>query len=108
MSGHVLNRAWWVRYRGEVGYLIGMVGVAVALWGQHQNTDAIRSQSQLGAQTHTAVCAFKIDLEHRVAGSIQFLASHPDGFLGITPKVLEASILNEQKTIHSLSVLRCP
>lgn len=104
----MFDRAFWVRYRGEIGYLIGLVGVAVALWGQHQNTDAIRSQSQLGAQTHSAVCALRNDLSDRVAASQVFLTSHPHGFAGVTVRVLRASIMNEQKTIQALAALRCP
>jgi hypothetical protein len=102
------RREWWVRYRGEVGYVIGMVGVGIALYGQHQNTDALRNQAQQGAQTYQAVCTFRSDLEQRDAAAVAFLREHPDGVLGITGKVLASQVAQQQKAIHSLSALRCP
>ena len=98
----------WRRYRWFMAWLISMGGVVFVYIALQNNADAIRHQSQLGAQTHTAVCVYRADLKHRVAQSERFLRSHPHGFAGVTVKVLRASILNQQKTIRALGSLVCP
>ena len=58
--------------------------------------------------TTTALCALRTDLERRVATSEAFLAEHPDGIPGISPKVIRDGIVNQQRTISALSGIDCP
>jgi hypothetical protein len=101
-------QATWRRYRWFMAWLISIGGVIFIYLALQNNADAIRHQSLLGAQTHTAVCALRHDLKERVLASEAFIAAHPDGFAGITVKVLRTSIAGEQKTIKALATLTCP
>jgi hypothetical protein len=102
-----MSRVFWKHHYHVVGWLVTFTALLYVGLSGHQNTDQLRRQAAQGAQAHIAVCAFKTDLQRRVGEGIQFLATHPDGALGIPAKTLEASILNEQKTVHSLAALRC-
>lgn len=99
--------ATWRRYRWFGAWLISMGGVVFVYLALQNNADAIRHQSQLGAQTHTAVCALRHDLQDRVKNSEQFLRSHPHGFAGVTVKVIRAQIMGQEKTIQALHSLDC-
>jgi hypothetical protein len=101
-------QALWRRYRWFGAWLLSMGAVVFIYFALQNNADAIRHQSQLGAQTHTAVCALRGDLHDRVAASERFIKTHPHGFAGITVKVLQASIAGEKKTIRALGSLTCP
>jgi hypothetical protein len=98
----------WRRYRWFCAWMISMGAVVFIYLALQNNADAIRAQSQLGAQTHTAVCALRHDLKNRVATAQAFLKTHPHGFAGVTVKVLQAQITSQQKTIRALRSLTCP
>jgi hypothetical protein len=98
----------WRRYRWFCAWLVTMGGVVFLYFALQNNADAIRHQSQLGAQTHTAICALRRDLKERVHTSEAFIVSHPEGFAGVTVKVLRASIKSQEHTIRALSTLTCP
>jgi hypothetical protein len=98
----------WIRYRWFAAWIISMGGVVFVYVALQNNANAIRNQSLLGAQTHTAVCALRSDLKVRVANAEAFLVSHPNGFAGVTVKVLRAQISSQQKTILALGSLTCP
>ena len=59
------------------------------------------------ATTHDALCTFKSDLAKRIVESSEFLKTHPNGFAGISQAEIAQSIANQQRTLDSLSVLKC-
>ena len=90
---------------GWVATFAALIYVGVA--GQ-SNSDQLRRQAELGAQTHAAVCSLRDDLHLRIKNGEQFLATHPEGLPGIaTAQQIRQSIHNERKTISSLSDLEC-
>jgi hypothetical protein len=116
MPRRVLNRSFWVSHRGEIGYFIGAIAVILALVGQRQNTAAISHQSQLGAQSHVALCALKTDVASRLAQGEAFLALskaerihlYGEALGAVPPATIRASILNQKHTVRALATLRCP
>jgi hypothetical protein len=88
-------------HRVLIGYLLLCMGMAYIFLD-------LSHQADEGAQTHQAVCEFRGDLHRRINASQQFLADHPNGAFGVTAKVIQSQIAQEQKTIHALSGLRCP
>lgn len=54
-----------------------------------------------------ALCSLRSDLEVRVASSRAFLEQYPDGIPGISPKLIQDGIDNQQRTIIALKDLHC-
>lgn len=54
-----------------------------------------------------ALCAFRADLQSRVQSGVAFLRTHHHGIAGIPAATLQASIVNEQRTIATLASLIC-
>jgi hypothetical protein len=59
------------------------------------------------ARTNTALCSLRADREQSNASSREFLREHPHGIPGISPAAIRQGIANQQRTIDSLSGLRC-
>jgi hypothetical protein len=105
---------FWRRHLLVIGYLLLCVAIAVIYIDLRHQTEQVhrvsvqvRRQAREGAQTHTAVCAYRADLNRRVHSSEQFLKDHPAGAFGVTTKVVRALIAQQTKTIDTLKVLRC-
>lgn len=111
----LVKPAFWVRHHLLIGYLLlcaGMAFIYVDLRHQteqvHRVSVAVRREAKEGAQTHTAICAYRADLKRRVAAAEAFLVQHPAGAFGITVKVIHAQIVQQQKTVAVLDrTLRC-
>ena len=67
----------------------------------------VLSERTVSDQNHRALCAFRGDLDRRVADTRAFLADHPHGIPGITAANLELSIRNQEATIASLRFVQC-
>jgi hypothetical protein len=93
--------------RTAVVVLCVMYGVVVVFNGFYV-IPKLQEQVEANAQTTEAVCALRADLERRVATGTKFLAAHPDGVLGLTPREIRTSLENQQRTILALSGLECP
>lgn len=65
-----------------------------------------RSQS-IARESRTALCTFRGDLIQRVQTSEAFLRQHPEGILGIPPRVIQQGIDDQRRTIRALGNLRC-
>lgn len=126
---------YFQRNRHFIGYVVGFVGVFIALWTvghltlqvrddqrtiSHQTRTIesqqkqlalqqrrLKAEAQLGLKTFQAVCTFREDLIRRARDGVEFLATHPNGFAGIPAATLAQSIHNEQLTIASLQKLEC-
>jgi hypothetical protein len=83
-------------------WLIGLtVTLAVALGGV-----AYYTWQSANASTQ-ALCTLRMDLERRVASSQAFLVEHPRGIPGISVKVIQDGIKNQQRTIKALQDISC-
>lgn len=90
----------------KVRWVFLLVVIAGALsngWLFHKTS----AQARQGLQAHAALCVFKHDLEVRAAGSRAFLREHPDGIPGIPASLIRNGLMNQQRTIDSLSNLNC-
>lgn len=59
-------------------------------------------------QTRVALCALRVDIDQRIAGSQDFLKKHPNGIPGLIPAgVIRVNIRNSQRTRKALDVLSC-
>jgi hypothetical protein len=58
-------------------------------------------------KTFQAVCTFRQDLIRRARTGVAFLATHPNGFAGISAATLATTVRNEQRTVASLQALEC-
>jgi Na+/H+ antiporter NhaA len=56
---------------------------------------------------HAALCAFKGGLENQVSASDAFLKKHPTGVGGISAGDIRLGMKRQQRTIDSLSNLKC-
>lgn len=59
-------------------------------------------------QTRKTLCKFRGELVSTNQQSIDFLKKNPHGIAGITAASIQVGIDNRQRTIDSLSSLRCP
>ena len=66
------------------------------------------SSSDRSSSTRHALCALRADVQSRVDQGDALLASHPNGFAGISPATLTSSIGNSKRTVQALSSLSCP
>ena len=82
--------------------------IAVAS-GLGENDSQNKEIKTLANQNRVALCGLRGDLENRVAGSKEFLKTHPNGLpkLGVTPADIEHEIDNQERTIGTLEVLSC-
>lgn len=73
---------------------LGVLGIAVWTWSTaNTNNDAL--------------CALRVDLQKRVANSQTFLKENPEGIPGISVRIVQDGIENQQRTISALSGLSC-
>jgi hypothetical protein len=73
---------------------------------------AIRSHdvsyiNQIASTNQRALCAFRHDVQARVAASEQFLEEHPNGIPGISPAMIRTNLVAQRQTVDSLSILNC-
>lgn len=68
----------------------------------------VDEQVDRNARSSVALCALREDLQLRVDGAEKFLAEHPDGLPGIPAKTIRDGAENQQRTISTLHVLKCP
>jgi hypothetical protein len=62
---------------------------------------------QIANTNQQALCAFRYDVEQRVASSEQFLQDHPNGIPGISPAAIRSSLQAQRHTVEALSILEC-
>lgn len=67
-----------------------------------------RSLAEQGLESHEGLCALKANLRQRITDANAFVATHPDGIAGITDDEIRQTIANQQSTLDSLHVLKCP
>lgn len=93
-TAQTIKRAlWWLTAATVALYLL-VAGLAL--------------QARSTADTNTrALCALRHDLEQRVDSSAAFLRTHPNGVPGISARVIQDGISNQERTIKALSVLSC-
>jgi hypothetical protein len=90
-------------FRTALTIWIIIFSVAVG-WQVAQNRNRINDLRR----TETALCNLRTDLVRRNETSRQFLKENPQGIPGITAAAIKTSIKNSERTIKSLSNLRCP
>ncbi len=83
--------------------LIITAACALIGYGLHQ----LNHQTSEGVVAHKALCAFKLDLQQRIAADATFLLLHPHGILGIDPDSVRLTNANQINTLKSLSILHC-
>lgn len=83
-------------------YLVGALTLLLIL-GAIQ----IKANRDNNAETQGALCALRGDLEQRADGSREFLADHPEGFLGISASSIKVSLEGQERTVAVLSRLSC-
>lgn len=94
IAGTILRRLRRLTWLTVVLYLVVIVIGAWAWWSSYQ--------------TKKTMCVFRNDLVQRVSASKQYLAEHGDDLpLGLTKATVESNIINQQRTIDSLSGLGC-
>jgi hypothetical protein len=73
---------------------VAVIVVAVLAWRQSSGD-------------HEALCAFKGGLQNQVSASNDFLNKHPTGVGGISAGDIRLGMKRQQRTIDSLSSLKC-
>lgn len=85
----------------------------VLLWYARDNAAQARDIAAVTKDTHSALCAFKLDLIKRHNASRDFADEHPEGLLSdsgkvlISPEQIQASLDAQEGTIASLRILNC-
>jgi len=109
MTGPFGSLIGWIRrHRPEnagryVGpYLTAALTVLVIL-----SLIAIQQTREYSSETQDALCALRLDVEQRVEGSREFLATHPNGFLGYSASAIQVSLEGQERTVAVLSDLSC-
>lgn len=92
------RRTVWLVFTGAA--------IVVGLWfNQHRGLKAIANE------THTALCAFKTDLQKRLAASEEFVSDVREGrrepIAGISDADFRRSIANQRATLKALESLNC-
>lgn len=92
--------------------VVACVGsLAFAVYAAWSSTDQSARVDQVAAETHDALCAFKLDLAGRAVATAAFLTDLRDGarppIPGITLGDLERSLDGQQATLDSLKSLDC-
>lgn len=83
-------------------YLTALLTILVAL-----SLAQIKQTRDYSAETQDALCALRVDIEQRVQGSREFLADHPNGFLGYSASAIRVSLKGQERTVEALSDLSC-
>lgn len=86
------------------GFYIWLIIFTVVVGWQVQDN---RNQIEDLKRTEAALCSFKTELSNRVVGARKFLDSHPSGIPGLPANIIRDNIVNQQKTLDSLSALHC-
>lgn len=81
--------------------LLGFIASLVIMGG------TIAYVARESARTTRALCALRGDLEARIEQSKGFLVEHPEGVAGVSAKVIQDGIRNQQRTVHALRGLPC-
>ena len=93
--------SWYRKHLGLVAHACLALAVLALFVGVLQ----LRND---GEKAHTAICAFRSDLQQRAHDSRVFLFHHPDGVPGLATRAdILTSIHNEQHTINALGVADC-
>ncbi len=91
-------------------FALVLVALGFSLWLANNDQNLSRTNRALvaqGEQAHVALCILRADLVRRAGIRKQFLLDNPEGVPGTTPESVRASIVAQEATIASLSVLRC-
>lgn len=88
------------RFFRKVVIMFALVGATVAgtVWYVYHTSENNRN----------ALCAYRADLDSRIASGKQFLADNPNGIPGISPKTLQSSIDNEERAAKAFAIVSCP
>lgn len=88
------------RFFRKVVAMFALLGATMAgtVWYVYHTTENNRS----------ALCAYRADLDSRIATGKQFLIDNPNGIPGISAKTLQRSIDNEERAAKSFAVVDCP
>jgi hypothetical protein len=89
---------------------LAVMVVLLAISAVFANVQIFRLSNQIAGNQRNdtqALCAFRGDLSRRVQSSIDYLAAHPNGILGIPAATIRLSLDNEQHTLTALSSLKC-
>lgn len=83
------------------------LGLALAFRAADQ-----RRIDELGSETHTALCAFKADLERRAASTREILDENPGDpvhvfGLDVPRDELVSNLTNQQRSLKALAALDC-
>lgn len=54
-----------------------------------------------------ALCAYRGDLETRIASGEQFLKENPNGIAGISPTLLKTNLANQKRVVQAFSGVNC-
>jgi purine nucleoside permease len=80
---------------------------AVTFWQASrigQNQGELR---QVATETHSALCALKLDIQIRKDALVKIIRDNPEGILGIDRKALDQALENYRRTLAALSILDC-
>lgn len=98
---------WWsdVSHRLAAKTLVFLVLVVALYWNQE------RGIRHLTNQTHTALCAFKGDLDRRVELTQVYLDANDDRYpipgLEVPRDDIAVQLANQRRTLASLKILEC-
>lgn len=93
-------RTWLWTNRGYRDVWL-LIVTALVLWATY-------ATYQTAGESHRSLCAYRVDLQHRVDATVKFLAENPDGIPGVPIRTLRDSAANQQRTISTLHSLNCP
>lgn len=88
-----------------LGLYVAIIAGVIA-WGIYSGGERDRLAAE-SARTNDALCALRHDLEVRAQSSREFLADHPRGVGGIPASAIRVGLMNSERTIAVLGVLRC-
>lgn len=91
-----------------LAFALMVLAFTAVLAGMGFLIDQNRHRANDGQQSHDALCVLKDDLRQRIKDTQTFLDEHPKGFAGIPKATIQNSIRNQQLTVDSLVLLRCP
>lgn len=82
-----------------------LVVATIALWIVLVGVATVSYIQVHGAQT--SLCALRDDLEQRVRSGEEFLATHPNGWQGISSAQIKITLDSQRRTVKALSSLPC-
>lgn len=100
-----------VEYVVAGGVALAFVLIGLGVYGLLLSGQVSSNQNEVNAnqaRNTAALCAYHDDLAKRVAQSQAFIATHPNGFAGISQQTIQVSIDNEKSALLALAPLRCP